>query len=139
MTTLIHPIAYHGYTLTTKALPVVIALLLWLVIFLLAVSWPRRKRGRTLDVLAGLATVALCVVWQQTFYATPRVTVSPEIAGTCPPAEPGTHGAALRDSAGAPDRIVSEEETRGPGATVWVYDKSRCAVHMLGDAVEYTE
>ncbi|MGH9418683.1 MAG: hypothetical protein ACRD3J_01820, partial [Thermoanaerobaculia bacterium] len=115
-------IAYHGYTLTAKALPVVIALLLWMVIFVLAAVWPRRKRGWTLDVLTVLLTIALGVIWQQTFYATPKVKVAQEIVATCPPVEPGTHGKALRESAGAPDRIVPEEETRGPGATVWVYD-----------------
>ena len=35
------------------------------------------------------------------------------------------------------DEKRSDEETRGPGATIWIYRDSRCAVHMFDDKVEF--
>lgn len=40
---------------------------------------------------------------------------------------------------GKPDRKVSEEETRGPGAQAYVYENSRCAIHLLDEKVESVE
>lgn len=139
MTNLLHPINYQGYILPTKAFPLVAALLLWAVLMLLAIVWPRRRRGWTLDVLTVLATIVLGVAWQQAFYATQRPEVAKETISVCATVEPGMRAADLTSKAGKPDRILQEAETRGPGATVWVYDKSRCAVHLLLDTVEYTE
>ncbi len=139
MSSLLHPIAYYGYTMTTRAFPVVIALLFWGVLVLLELVWPRRRRGWTLDILTIVATIALGVAWQQTVFDTQKPKIVNETLATCPIVDSGTRAADLRKKIGAPDRIVPEEETRGPGATVWVYDKSRCTVHLLSDTVEYTE
>lgn len=40
---------------------------------------------------------------------------------------------------GAPDRRISDEETRGPGAAILLYESSRCAVHVFGGKVELVE
>ena len=45
----------------------------------------------------------------------------------------------MRAKLGAPTRIVSEEDTRGPEATAWVFEQKRCVVHLLADRVESFE
>ena len=40
---------------------------------------------------------------------------------------------------GSPDERKNDDETRGPGATIWLYRDSRCAVHLFDDKVEFTE
>ncbi|MGZ8811013.1 MAG: hypothetical protein ACXW29_07735, partial [Thermoanaerobaculia bacterium] len=45
----------------------------------------------------------------------------------------------VEQNLGKADDVRSDEETRGPGAVVWIYRDSRCAVHMVEDKVEFVE
>ena len=45
----------------------------------------------------------------------------------------------VEQNLGKADDVRSDEETRGPGAMVWIYRDSRCAVHMFEDKVEFVE
>ncbi len=45
----------------------------------------------------------------------------------------------VRSRLGEPDERRSDDETRGPGATIWIYRDSRCAVHLFDDKVEFIE
>lgn len=130
--------SYHGYTIDPKAFVIAGALLLWLLFVLLTLFWPRSKRGPALDVLTFAATLLLGFVWQNTFYSRAKAAADAQ-KPVCSAISPGMHDTDVREKAGTPDRVLSEEETRGPGAEVWVYDKSRCAVHVLLDTVEYIE
>ncbi len=61
------------------------------------------------------------------------------VASGCMSAESSTWGREVRAKLGAPTRIVSEEDTRGPEATAWVFEQKRCVVHLLADRVESFE
>ena len=45
----------------------------------------------------------------------------------------------LRETAGEPHEVVSEADTRGPGAEAWVYVESRCVAHLLDGRVRRIE
>jgi hypothetical protein len=129
---------FHGYSLAPVALPLLLALLVCGVLLLISIIRPRR-RGWIVEVLTIIAMITTAILWQRLFYPAQRALVSTEPAAGCPIVEPGTPAANLRNKLGEPDRILAEDETRGPGATVWVYNDSRCAVHLLQDKVEYAE
>lgn len=40
---------------------------------------------------------------------------------------------------GAADEVRKEDETRGPGAVMWIYKDSRCAVHIYEGKVEFID
>jgi len=47
---------------------------------------------------------------------------------------------AITQRLGKPSRVVTEADSRGPGAEAWVYEERRCVVHLLDqrvDSVEY--
>lgn len=60
-------------------------------------------------------------------------------AASCASIRTGMTGKEVRESAGKPDEIRNEEATRGPGSTAWIYNGSRCAVHLTDDKVELVE
>ena len=57
-------------------------------------------------------------------------------AGSCASVEAGMSAESVRTKLGKPNEVRSDEKARGPGAAIWVYRDSRCAVHMLDDRVE---
>lgn len=57
----------------------------------------------------------------------------------CVVAEKGMTAETVTSKAGKPDEKRSDEETRGPGAAIWIYRDARCSVHMLNDKVEFAE
>jgi len=128
----------HGYSLAPSALPLLIALVICCVLLLISIIRPRR-RGWIVEVLTIVAMIGSAILWLRLFYPASSAAAGTEPAAGCRILDPGTRTADLRAKMGEPDRIVSEEETRGPGATVWVYNDRRCAVHLLQDKVESTE
>jgi hypothetical protein len=58
---------------------------------------------------------------------------------SCASIEVGMSAAAARTKLGEPDETISDEETRGPGASVLVYKGSRCAVHVFDGKVEFVD
>jgi len=40
---------------------------------------------------------------------------------------------------GKPDEVRSDEESRGPGAEMWIYRGSRCTVHVFDGLVEFVD
>lgn len=40
---------------------------------------------------------------------------------------------------GKPSRVVTEADSRGPGAEAWVYEERRCVVHLLDQHVDFVE
>ena len=60
-------------------------------------------------------------------------------AGSCASVDAGMSGDVVRTKLGAPDQILDDGKTRGPGASTWVYRDARCAVHMLDGNVELVD
>jgi hypothetical protein len=60
-------------------------------------------------------------------------------SGSCATIEAGMSRADVEAKAGRPDEIRNDAETRGPDAVTWVYRGARCAVHLLGEKVEFVE
>lgn len=59
--------------------------------------------------------------------------------GSCSSITEDMPAADVKTKLGDPDETRSEEETRGPGAAMWIYRDSRCAVHILDDKVEFID
>jgi hypothetical protein len=55
---------------------------------------------------------------------------------TCGRIDERTAADAITQRLGKPSKVVSEEESRGPGAEAWVYEERRCVVHLLDQRVE---
>jgi hypothetical protein len=58
---------------------------------------------------------------------------------TCGRIDERTAADAVTERIGRPSRVVSEAESRGPGAEAWLYDDRRCVVHLLDHRVESVE
>ena len=58
---------------------------------------------------------------------------------TCASIAEGMTAADVRARMGEADETRSDEETRGPGASLMLYRDSRCAVHLLDGRVELIE
>ena len=59
--------------------------------------------------------------------------------GSCASLSQGMSAAEVKSKMGDADERRSDEETRGPGATMMIYQDSRCAVHLLDDKIEFIE
>lgn len=100
-------------------------------------------RKRTL-MLVGSAVLAGAWLWSApTTPALSQAAAMPphsEIPkGSCASIEQGMSANEVRAKMGDPDETRSDEETRGPGATMMLYRGSRCAVHLLDDKVDLIE
>lgn len=65
--------------------------------------------------------------------------LAPAHSGSCASIQRDMSSAQVQKKLGEPDERRSDEETRGPGATIWLYRDSRCAVHLFDDKVEFIE
>ncbi len=99
-------------------------------------------RKRTL-MLAASAILAGAWLWSA---ATPVAAVTQARAATgvaalqtCATLAEGMSVAEVQSRVGDPDEVRSDEETRGPGASILIYRASRCAVHVLDGRVELIE
>jgi hypothetical protein len=102
-------------------------------------------RKRTL-MLAGSALLAGAWLW--TAPATPALSKAAAMPqqskatthrGSCASLTTGMSATEVKSKMGDADETRSDEETRGPGATMMIYRDSRCAVHLLDDKVEFIE
>lgn len=65
---------------------------------------------------------------------------STSVIMSCGRIDERTPADAITQRLGKPSRVVTEEDSRGPGAEAWVYEERRCVVHLLDqhvDSVEY--
>jgi len=98
-------------------------------------------RKRTL-MLAGSAILAGAWLWSAP--ATPALSKAAVIQsktpkGSCASLTTGMSASEVKTKLGDPDETGSDEETRGPGATMMIYNGTRCAVHLLDDKIEFIE
>ncbi len=59
--------------------------------------------------------------------------------GSCSSVDVGMTASTVRRKIGEPNEKRSDEDVRGPTATMWIYRGSRCVVHMFEDRVEFVE
>jgi hypothetical protein len=88
--------------------------------------------------IASLTQVDVRAMWR------PRAKVAAASSATTPRASCATVDTGMTEAEvtrrlGAPDRKLPDEETRGPGAAVLLYESSRCAVHTFDGRVELVD
>ena len=88
--------------------------------------------------VASVASIELVPLWR------PRAPVAqsaavPASQGSCATVDVGMTESEVIRRVGAPNRRLADEETRGPGAAVLLYDRSRCAVHVFNGRVELVD
>lgn len=99
-----------------------------------------RKR---IPMLVGSAILASAwLFW--TAPATPALSKASVVSqhtpkASCASLSDGMSANEVKAKLGDPDETRSDEETRGPGATMMLYRGSRCAVHLLDDKVDLIE
>lgn len=110
-----------------------------------------RSKGRLVDAFLGASLVIfLAVLFVGTLEtaavasvdAVPvEATVLPagESEGTCASLEPGDQSSEATEALGKPDRVEPASHLRGPGAEIWHYDASRCAVHVFEGKIEFID
>jgi hypothetical protein len=90
-----------------------------------------------LAATGALALVDVATLWKPGASAVQASTVATR--ASCVVVETGMSEGEVTRRLGEPDRRVSSEETRGPGAAVLLYDGSRCAVYVFNGRVELIE
>lgn len=139
-----------GYTISAGAIILTAAALQWLAIAAASafsraskvksgLRAPERRLLISSGVLAAawLAVFGATVMPHSTANAAAAVAVTPH--GSCSRVTTDMSEADLRTTAGKPDEIRKDEEARGPGAAIWIYRDSRCAVHLFDGKVEFVE
>jgi hypothetical protein len=137
------------------AILAIAALLQWLVFAAMSIvssEKPPKFGMRAVERNLLVSTGAIALVWLVAFDAKGIVFGSPATAdassvisqdsaggnATCAAVSVGMMGPDVKSKLGEP-KVLSEEDTRGPGAKLWFFKKSRCAVHMLDDTVEFID
>lgn len=59
--------------------------------------------------------------------------------GTCASIQTGMKSSEVRRALGEPDEVRPEEDVRGPKAEAWIYEASRCSVHVLAGRVDFID
>lgn len=132
-----HTFVIAGFTVSVAAIVAIAAVLQWLAV--LAIS-----RKRPLLVSSAILAIAWIGVFSGGMTPTPVRTADAAVLhanphASCSSITEDMSASEVKAKLGDPDAAKSEEETRGPGAAVWVYRDSRCAVHILDDKVEFID
>jgi hypothetical protein len=103
-----------------------------------------RVKPLFLGISSGVFAVAWIVIFAMALPSKTTAKVTASAAGNskafgCLAVEKGMSGDVVQQKAGKPDEKRSDEDTRGPGASIWIYRDARCSVHLLGDKVEFVE
>jgi hypothetical protein len=111
-----------------------IALAQWLVVAIVHLFKPNPRPLMISSALFALGWL--------TAFATPshakvvQASAVSTVHGSCATVEPGMTSDELAAKVGTPDEKRPNEEARGPGAVIWIYRDSRCAVHLFDNKVE---
>lgn len=127
--------------MTVVAIIALVALLQWIAF---AVLHLRAPKPLFLGVSTGVFAIAWIVIFAMALPSKATAKVTASAAGNsngfgCLAVEKGMTSDAVQQKAGKPDEKRSDEDTRGPGASIWIYRDARCSVHLLGDRVESVE
>ena len=141
------PITIHGVVFSMKGLIFTAAAAQWLLILLIAVVTPgRRGAWKKSEIVLVISTMLFGSVWYGLLRPARPPLVEASMAGgsgshhgSCDTVHPGDGESTVKQKLGNPDHIRGEEDTRGPAAEVWIYEDTRCAVHLYGDRVDSVE
>jgi hypothetical protein len=140
--------AMMGHEVTWAAVVGGVAILVWLVFAAMALLGKTEEIDIRLiagsivfAVLSFIAFDGMALVRSRTAAnATEAAAVAAKTShASCAAVQPGMSAAQLEARLGKPDEIRPNEEVRGPGATLWVYRDSRCAIALFDGVVELTE
>ena len=138
-----------GFTLTIGSIVAALAVAQWLVM-ILAGAFSRAKMPksgmRPADKRLLASTIVFALAWAAVFatgWKAPQTSAAAVVAtrshGSCSQVTNGMLSSVVKNKLGEPDEIRSDQETRGPGAAIWIYRDSRCAVHIFDDKVEFID
>jgi hypothetical protein len=127
---------FGAYTFSMKTLLVAALASVWLLATLAAAALPSTKKKnyalRRVDVVVFGSALVFGVSWFLAILHESRHRAIPStVVRRCLLAETGQSESKVKELAGAPDRIISGEDLRGPGSDVWIYKNERCVVHFL--------
>jgi hypothetical protein len=111
-----------------------------------------RARGYAIDALVGASLITfLAVLFAGTLETTPAAAaidpassqeaavISSHSSGTCASLQQGGESSRAKALLGPPDLVEPASHLRGPGAEIWRYEASRCAVHIFEGKIEFIE
>ncbi len=129
-----HTFVIAGFTFSVASIVAAAAVVQWLIVL----SLLRRRPLVVSSVILAIAWIGVFSTGHETRVAEAAV-VKTGTHASCSSITEDTSAAEVKVKLGDPDAARSEEETRGPGAAVWVYRDSRCAVHILDGKVEFVD
>jgi hypothetical protein len=142
----------HGMHLQWPLLVGALAIVQWLlfVAISMAARAPMPESGiRTSERNLLISSALLGIVWigLYRFNGTAKsgqlsaveATALGTTSGSCSSVRTGMTSRDVQQRMGKPDEIRSEEDARGPGASILIYRGSRCAVHTLDERVDFID
>ena len=129
-----------GFEVSWAALVAVVAVAQWLIFM-----WSSKKQRVLIStaVFVAMWLVAFdgraLLGWKSSAAAQAAMTSTRTTRGSCSLLTNDMASAEVQTRLGKPDEIRKNEEVRGPGATIWIYKDSRCAVHLFDEKVEFIE
>lgn len=113
--------------------------------------WSKKLTMRAQEKMLIGSSVVLLVAWMSAFDgwrfligrsspgAAEASAVKTKQTGSCASLDTGMNAAEVEARMGRPDQTRPDEEIRGPGAVTWLYEGSRCAVHLIDGKVEFVD
>jgi hypothetical protein len=137
---------FGDLSITWAALIILAACAQWIVFLVMRLLY----RGiRPLDKPLLISSAIFAVAWiavltpAMTSHDAPVATASTtDVAapqGSCASVSIGISARRASALMGKPDEVRSDEESRGPGAEMWIYRGSRCTVHVFDGLVEFVD
>jgi len=118
---------------------VAIVVVVWIGIVLWAAVRPEADVARYAAI--GATILAIAIVLGQSRPAEPETSVPEPVSVTasCTLVHLDMTADEVLEALGKPERIVSDEDIRGPAAEHWVYPSNRCRVHFMEGIVRAVE
>lgn len=145
---MIPTITIAHYAIDPKALLLIAAFVPWILSVLTAMFRRTRNGKRPVgpDVAVVFTSLLVFGAWYMQFEqpraaddAATTTAVAAAPPGACDSIRTGMKIPDVESRLGKPDRVESEDEVRGPGAQVYLYDGSQCSVHLITDTVEWAD
>lgn len=104
---------------------------------------PRLRIQEIRVIVSSVVLLIACVVMAEVEFsastASAIAAAGRKGSGSCIAVEIGMKSKDVTRLMGKPDRELNIEAVRGPAATLWIYERSRCAVHVVDGVVEAVE
>ena len=129
-----------GYEVTFAAIVAAVALAQWL-LFL----WSRKKQRALISTAVFIAMWLVAfdgralIGWKSSAATTQASAAARPMRASCSLITDDMSASEVESKLGKPDETRMNEEVRGPGATIWIYRDSRCAIHIFDGKVEFIE